>query len=148
MDMRRTALQLTRMVVLLALLRATGWYANARDQRTTMLDTGELWGPWAVVSLVSLLFVALVMVGRGHWHAWAVLAAEGVVAGVLAFVLPLQWVLWFGLGDGWSTAMVGGFVQPLAVAWVAVVAAVGFRQLRAPQAAGARRSTVDAAASA
>lgn len=82
------------------------------------MQMDALWGPWALVSLVSVLFVVMVLVGRQQWHPWAVLAVEAVVAAVLAFVPPWQWLLWFRLG-GWSGAMVGGPVQPLAVCgWV------------------------------
>jgi hypothetical protein len=144
----RTGLQLARIVVLLVLLRATGWYADIRIQQTSPLEPGELWGPWTVVSLVSVLFVAMVLVGRLHRHAWSVLTIEAAVAAVLAFVPPLQWVVWFGVGPGWIPTMGGGFVQPLAVAWLGVVVAVGFRQLRATRAAVSRPSPSDVAASA
>lgn len=96
---------------------------------------------------VSVLFVAMVLVGRRHRHAWAVLAVEAVVAAVLAFVAPLQWVLWFGVGSGWIATMGGGFVQPLAVAWLGVVVAVGFRQLRAARPPASRASAADVTAS-
>lgn len=115
--------------MLVALLRATGWYVNAIHQRQTRLQMDELWAPWAGVSLVCVLFVIVMLVGRRRWHPWLVLVVEAIVAAVLAFVPPLQWVLWFSIG-GWSTTMVGGFVQPLAVAWLGVVVLRGFHQLR------------------
>lgn len=124
----RTTLQLARILVLLFLLRATGWYINAIHQAQTRLQMDELWVPWSAVSFVSVLFVVVMLVGRQRWHPWVVLAVEAVVAAVLAFVPPVQWVIWFGIG-GWN-AMVGGFVQPLAVAWLGVVVLRGFHQLR------------------
>ncbi|OMQ16538.1 hypothetical protein A7K94_0201760 [Modestobacter sp. VKM Ac-2676] len=132
--------------MLLVLLRATGWYVDTRNQRTPPVDTGELWGSWAVMSLVGVLFVAGVLVGRRYRHPGAVLAVETVVAAVLAFVPPLQWVLWFGIGGGWITAVGGGFVQPFAVAWLGVVVAVGLRQVRSARAAASRTPATDVAA--
>lgn len=125
----KTALQLARILALLLLMRATGWYVVAIHQGVTRLQMDQLWRPWAAVSLVSVLFVVVVLVGRRHRHPWVVLAVEAVVAAVLAFVPPWQWVIWFGL-SGWSNAMVGGFVQPLAVAWLVAVVLRGFHQLR------------------
>lgn len=145
MQAGRTARQLSRILVLLFLLRATGWYVNAIHQAQTRLQMDELWGPWAAVSLVSLLFVIVMLVGRRRWHPWIVLAAEAVVAAVVAFVPPLQWVLWFGIG-GWLNAMVGGFMQPLAMAWLGVVALRGFHQLRDGDTAAPRRSGGEGAA--
>ena len=121
------------------LLRATGWYVNDVHQGMTRFQMDELWAPWAAVSVVSVLFVVVMLVGRRRWHPWVVLAVEAVVAAVLAFVPPVQWVVWFGL-DGWLDAMVGGFVQPLAVAWLGVVVLRGFHQLRDADAPGPRRS--------
>lgn len=135
----RTALQLARILVLLFLLRATGGHVSAIQHGVTRLQTAALWVPWALVSLVSVLFVVVVLVGRRWWHPWAVLAVEAVVAAVLAFVPPWQWVLWFGIG-GWSGAMAGGPVQPLAVAWLVVVVLRGFHQSRDANTAAPPRS--------
>lgn len=129
MTWRRTALQSVRILVLLLLLRATGWYADAVTTSVMRLDMDAVWEPWAGVSLVSMLFVVVLLIGRRRWHPWLVLAVEAVVAAVLAFVPPLQWVLWFGL-SGWTNTMVSGVVQPLAVAWLGVVVLRGFLQLR------------------
>lgn len=120
---------MARIVVLLFLLRATGWFDVAIHQAQTRLQLGELWGPWAAMSLVSLLFVGVMLVGRRRWHPWVVLGVEAIVAGVLAFVPLLQWVIWFGIGR-WSTVVAGSSVRPLAVAWLGVVAFQGFHQLR------------------
>ena len=135
----RTTLQLARILVLLFLLRATGWYVEAIRESMTRLQVDGVWGSWAAVSLVSVLFVVVMLVGRRRWHPWVVLAVEAVFAAVLAFVPPIQWVIWFGL-NGWLNAMVGGFVQPLAVAWLGVVVLRGFHQLRdgAPGHTGSR----------
>lgn len=143
----RTALQLGRILVLVFLLRATGWYVSAIQHGVTRMQMDALWGPWALVSLVSVLFVVVVLVGRRWWHPWAVLAVEAIVAAVLAFVPPWQWLLWFGIG-GWGGAMIGGPVQPLAVAWLGVVALRGFHQSRdadtaAPQRADGGADTSD-----
>lgn len=138
----RTALQLARILALLFLLRATGWYATTIRAEVARVQMDELWVPWAGVSLVCVLFVVVMLVGRRRWHPWVVLGVEAVVAAVLAFVLPVQWVLWLGLG-GWSNAMVGGFVQPLAVAWLGVVVMRGVHQLRdanAPDPRNGRRA--------
>ena len=147
MRIGRTALQLARILVLLALLRATEWWwyidNSVRNLQTPPIETGALWGAWAVVSLLSVLFVVMMLVGRQHWHVWAVLALEAIVASVLAFVPPMQWVLWFGVGGGWITAMGSGIVQPLAVAWLGVVVAVGLRQRRTARAADPRLSPAD-----
>ena len=135
----RTTLQLARILALLFLLRATGWYVNDVHQGVTRIQMEELWRPWAAVSVVSVLFVVVMLVSRRRWHPWAVLTVEVVVAAALAFVPPVQWVLWFGL-DGWLNAMVGGFVQPLAVAWLGVVVLRGFHQLRDADTPGPQRS--------
>ena len=135
----RTTLQLARIILLLFLLRATGWYVNDLHQGVTRLQVDEVWAPWTGVSLVSGLFVTVMLVGRRRWHPWIVLAVEAIVAAVLAFVPPVQWVIWFGI-NGWLNALVGGFVQPLAVAWVGVVVLRGFHQLRDADAYGPRAS--------
>lgn len=135
----RTTLQLARILVLLFLLRATGRYINAIHEGMTRVQVDELWAPWSAVSFVSVLFVVVMLVGRQHWHPWVVLAVEAVVAAVLAFVPPVQWVIWFGI-SGWLNAMVGGFVQPLAVAWLGIVVLRGFHQLREAGTPGLRRS--------
>lgn len=123
-----TALQIARILMLLFLLRATGWYINAIHEGVTRIQVEALWAPWTAVSVVSVLFVIVMLVGRRHRQRWTVLAVEAVVAAVLAFVPPVQWVIWFGI-NGWLNAMVGGFVQPLAVAWLGVVVLQGFHQL-------------------
>ena len=109
----KTALQVARVLVLLVLLRATELYVTNQPQPPG--EMGDLWRPWAVTALISASFVAVVLVGRRSWHSWAVLGVEAVLAAPLAFILPGQWVGWFG-GGGWRTAMVGGYVQPLAMA--------------------------------
>lgn len=129
MRVGRPSLQVGRILVLLFLLRATSWFDQAIHEAQTRLQMGELWGPWAAMSLVSLLFVGVLLVGRRHWHPWAVLVLEAIVAAVLAFVPPLQWVIWLGIGL-WPSVLAGGSVQPLAVAWLGVVAFQGFHQLR------------------
>lgn len=129
MRVGRITLQVGRILVLLFLLRATGWFDEAIQQAQRRLEMGELWGPWAAMSLVSLLFVGVLLVGRRHWHPWVVLVVEAIVAGVLAFVPPLQWVIWLGIGF-WPSVLAGGSVQPLAVAWLGVVALRGFHQWR------------------
>lgn len=78
MRVGRTALQVGRILVLLFLLRATGWFDEAIHQAQTRLELGELWGPWAAMSLVSLLFVGVMLVGRRHWHPWVVLGVVGL----------------------------------------------------------------------
>ena len=123
------SLQIARVIVLLALLRSTGWYGELRSQREGPLVATEAWGSCAVISLISVAFIACVLVGRQVRHPWAVVGVEAAVAAVLAFVPPLQWVLWFGTTE-WVATLGAGFVQPLAVAWFVVVVAVGYRQMR------------------
>jgi len=81
------------------------------------------------VSLISLLFVVVLLVGRQRRHPWAVLAVEALAASALAFVPPVMWVVWFGI-SGWTNALVEGPAQPLAAAWLGVVVLRGFQQLR------------------
>lgn len=147
MRVGRTALLVGRILVLLFLLRATGWFDRAIHQAQTRLELSELWGPWAALSLVSLLFVGVMLVGRRHWHPWVVLGVEAIVAGVLAFVPLLQWVIWFGIGQ-WSTVVAGDSVRPLAVAWLGVVALRGFHQWRDRDASAPRSPDGDVATSA
>lgn len=147
MNQARTALQLARILVLLFLLRATGLFTSDIAEGVTRIQMERVWGLWAGVSLVSVLFVAMMLVGRRRWHSWPVLGVEGVVAAVLAFVPPLQWVLWFKISD-WTTMMVDGFVQPLAVAWLGVVVLRGFHQLRDADTASPRSSDGGSEASA
>ena len=135
--------------MLLVLLRANGWYVESITQAQTgvqRLQVGEVWGPWGAESLIRLAFVVVMLAGRRRWHPWALLAIESVVAGVLAFVPPLQWVVWFHIG-GWTTAMVGGFVQPLAMAWLGVVGLRILHQLRGAPAVTSRSSNGGHAAS-
>lgn len=141
-----TALQLARILVLLFLLRATGWYVDGVSQASAPIQMDEYRGQWAGVSFVTVLFVVVMLVGRRRWHPWPVLGVEGIVAAVLAFVPPLQWVIWFQ-HTGWTITMVGGWVQPLAVAWLAIVVLRGFHQLRDADTAAPRRSEGGAKAS-
>lgn len=125
----RTAWQLACILALLVLLRATGWAITPAVRSVAAMDLGAAVRSSIALSLVSLLFVGVMLVGRRRWHPWAVLVVEAVIAAVLAFVPPLLWVVWFGVG-GWIDTMVGGPVQPLAMAWLGVVALRGFHQLR------------------
>ncbi len=138
-------MQLARVLVLLALLRATEWYVTSRPQPPG--EMGDLWRPWVVASVISALFVAVMLAGRRYRHSWVVLVVETVLAAGLAFILPVQWMVWFGVG-GWRNAMASGFVQPLAMAWLGVAIAVGVRQFRAARAVATGPSQTDAAASA
>lgn len=134
----RTALQVARIIALLLLLRTTGWYAATTRPRLVAMQLDDLWVPWAGISLISVLFVTVMLVGRRRWHPWGVLGVEALVAAVLAFMMPVQWVLWLGVG-GLSNTMTGGFVQPLAVAWLGVVVARGVHQRRDAEASSPQR---------
>lgn len=125
----RTAWQLARILALLVLLRATGWAVAPTVRAVAAMDLDTAVRSSVALSLVSLLFVGVMLVGRRRWHPWAVLVVEAVIAAVLALVPPLLWVIWFGVG-GWTNTMVGGPVQPLAVAWLGVVVLRGSQQLR------------------
>lgn len=97
------------------------------------------------MSLITVLFVAVMLIGRQQRHPWAVLAIEAVLAATLAFVPPTLWILWFGLYD-WTLALVAGYGTPLAVAWLGVVVARGVYQLRDARDARPHPATEDAAA--
>lgn len=137
----QTSLQLARILVLLFLLRATEWYVEGIEKARVTLQLGDVWAPWAAVSLVSVLSVAVMLAGRHTWHPWVVLAVEAVVAAVLAFVPPLQWVHWLGtIAGGLPRALLNGFVQPLSVAWLGVVVLRAFHQWRDSKAVSPRPS--------
>lgn len=123
------AFQTLRIPVLLLLLRATA--QPIEDLRTgqSRLRMEDVWGPWAAVSVLSLAFVVVTLVGRRRRHPWLVLGAEVVIAAVLALVPPVQWVLWLGIGQ-WAQGLVAGFAQPLSMAWLGVVAVTAYHQAR------------------
>lgn len=123
----RAALQVARVPLLLALLHVTGLYGFNATRLPESVTA--LWVSWATLSLVSVLFVAVMLVGRRHWHSWTVLAIEAVVAATFAFVPAAQWALWIGLNQ-WTLALLNGTLPSLAVAWLGVVVARGVYQLR------------------
>lgn len=125
---RHTIAEIVRVPILLFLLRATGWPLGDLEQARARLSLAETAGPWVTVSVISLAFVVIMLVGRRWHHPGVLLGIEATVAGVVAFVPPFQWVLWFGVG-GWQAAAVRGFVQPLAIAWFGVVGATAVWQL-------------------
>lgn len=134
-------LQALRIPVLLVLLRATAQPIDDLNTARSQLQLEAVWGPWVTVSVLSLGFVALVLVARRRRHPWLVLGAEVVIAAVLALVPPLQWVLWLGIG-GWIHALVAGFAQPLSMAWLGVVAVTAYHQARGGSASDGAGSVV------
>ena len=82
----RTALPVARIPVLLMLLWATALPIEDMNRATARLDVSSYWGPWALVSLVSMAFVVVMLVGRRRWHPWPVLVVEAGVAATVAFV--------------------------------------------------------------
>lgn len=143
METSRTALQLARVVVLVTLLLATGWSSASSGPPESVRD---IWAPWVATSLITILFVAVMLVGRRRHHPRVVLTVEAVIATVLAFVPPTLWILWFGLYD-WTLTLVAGYGTPLAMAWLGVVVARGVYQHRDAGPARSRPATEDAALS-
>lgn len=129
MEGRLLAAQIVRVPVLLLLLRVTARPLEMHREAQGGLAMERIWGPWIMILVITLAFVVIVMLGRRRWHPWALLGVEAAVAAVLAVVPPAQWVLWFGI-EPWLNAMVGGVVQPLAMAWLGVVAVSAFHQRR------------------
>jgi hypothetical protein len=123
---------------LLILLWSTAWPTQAKTRAIAGVSAEDYRGAWALVSLLSLAFVVVVLVGRRRWHPWVVLAVEGVAAGVVALIPPIDWVMRLGVGGSWVNAMGGGFAQPLAMAWLGVVGLRAFHQLREAQEAESR----------
>lgn len=136
MSTRITALQLARVPALLILLFLTAWPTEAHARSIVRFSTEAVWGPWALVVLVSLVFVVVALAGRLRWHPWAVLVLEALAAGVVALVPPLYWLLWMGVGGAWATAMTGGLAQPLAITWLGVVGLRVYQQVRGVPDAG------------
>lgn len=124
-----TALQVSRIVVLLLLLRVAVQPAGPREMAVTTVNLDVVVRTSLAISLISLLFVVVLLVGRQRSHPWAVLTVEALTAAVLALVPPVMWVVWFG-ASGWTNALVEGPAQPLAAAWLGVVVLRGFQQLR------------------
>lgn len=124
------ALQLARIAALLLLLVATGWATEARVQSMARVSMEDYWGPWVMTVLLSLAFVIVALLGRLQSHPWPVLAVEVLIAGAVAVVPPIYWAIWLGVGGPWVTAMIGGFAQPLAIAWAAIAGFRVFRQIR------------------
>lgn len=123
------AAQWIRLPALLALLWAATPPVVALDQALSRLQGWEVWVSWAQLSVMSMVFVVVMLVGRLERHPWVLLAIEAGVAATVAFVPPIYWVTWRGI-DSWSMAMTGGFAQPLAAAWLGVVVLRAFHQLR------------------
>lgn len=135
MSSGRTALQLARIPALLMVLWSAAGPAEAKTRAIAHVSLEDYRLAWALIALLSLVFVVVMLGGRRRRHPWVVLAVEGAVAGVVALVPPLDWVTWFGVGGSWVTAMGGGFAQALAMAWLGVVGVQAFHQLReAPEA--------------
>lgn len=124
-----TALQVLRIPVLLLLIRVTARPMEDLREGMGRLQVGDVWGPWLTLAGIGLAFVLVTLVGRRRRHPWVVLGAEVLVAGAVALIPPVQWVLWFGLG-AWSSAMVGGFAQPLSMAWLGIGVATAYHQRR------------------
>lgn len=143
MGTKSRALQLARIPVLLLLLWATGWPAQAKMEATARISMEDYWGPWAITVLLGFVFVVVALLGRLHPHPWPVLAIEALVAGVVALVPPLSWVLWLGIGSSWVTAMIGGLAQPLAITWLTIVGFRAFGEMREDPASQERhRATI------
>ena len=90
----------------------------------------DYWGPWAATTLLGFAFVVIALIGRSRQQSWVVLGLEALVAGVVALVPPISWIMWLGVGGSWVTAMTSGFAQPLAIAWLSIVAVCAFHPLR------------------
>lgn len=127
MTATRMAVQSARIPALLVLLWATAPPVEVLNR--PILQLRQVWGPWALVSAVSVAFVVVMLVGRRQRHPWVVLVIEAAVAAAVALVPPVYWVIWGGI-DSWSTAMTGGFAQPLAMAWLGVVGLRALDQVR------------------
>lgn len=123
-------LHVARIPILLFLLWAIAWPAQARVRAFAEISVEEYWGPWAVTTLLGFAFVVVALIGRARQHSWVVLGIEALVAGVVALVPPISWIMWLGVGGSWVTAMTSGFAQPLAIAWLSIVAVRAFHQAR------------------
>ncbi len=122
-------LQLVRVGMLVALAFATGWAVTPLQRALSTLNQEEMVRLSTIMVVIGLLFVVVLLVGRRRWHAWGVLIAEGLIAAVLALVPGALWIIWLGFSE-WTNAMLSGWVQPLAIAWLGVVVAQGFHQVR------------------
>jgi hypothetical protein len=144
-DTREAALQVARIPVLLLL---SLWAASEVTEDLPFVSGAkDAWVSWVSLSLISLTFVLVVLVGRRRWHPWAVLGAEALVAAVLAFLPPFQWILWFGPPPAWAATLLSGFVQPLAMAWFGVVVVRAFHQARGGKPASSERDSLPAGTS-
>ena len=130
MSAGRTAVQLARIPALVVLLWSAAWPVEVKNRALAQVSMEDYRPAWALIALLSLVFVGVMLAGRRDWHPWVVLAAEGVVAGVVALVPPLYWATWFGVGGSWVTAMGGGSAQALAMAWFGVVGLRALHQSR------------------
>lgn len=135
-----TGLQLSRIVVLLLLLRVAAQPAGPRELAATTVNIDGVVRASIVMSLISLLFVVVLLVGRRRHHPGALLTVEALIAAVLALVPPVMWTVWFGV-NGWTNALVEGPAQPLAAAWLGVAALRGFQQLRGADSSTSTGST-------
>lgn len=123
-------LHVARIPILLFLLWAIAWPTQATVLALAEVSMEDYWGPWAATTLLGFAFVVIALIGRSRQQSWVVLGLEALVAGIVALVPPISWIMWLGVGGSWVTAMTSGFAQPLAIAWLSIVAVCAFHQLR------------------
>ena len=142
-------LQLARIPVLLMLLLLTARAIEAMNWSVATMSTERYFGAWFLGALLSLVFVAVVLVGRLRRHPWAILVMEALAAGVVALIPPLVWIRYLGIDGFWVDAMMFGSAQPLGIAWLGAVGLRAFHQVRgvpeatAPLDRGASTSSPD-----
>ena len=133
-----------RLLALVGLLVVVGRLSVAlaeAAQGVARLQPFNVWPTWVALVLTGAAFVGVALVGRQRVrHHPGTLIAEGLIAAILGLVPSIQWIQWFGTNAFVTTAgfhqSAVSFIQPLAIAWLVIVMATGWRQFqrdRSPQ---------------
>ena len=125
-----------RVPALVGLLAVVGRFSVAKAETAEgalRLQPINVWPSWIALVLTAVAFLAVALAGRQRLrHPPGALIAEGLIAAVLGLVPPIQWIQWLGVNAFVTTAgfhqSAVSFIQPLALAWLVIVTATGWRQ--------------------
>lgn len=132
--MSEHVVHILRIPVLIILLGSTGPSFEAMTGAISRLDADAMWEPWAMMTAVGLVFVAVCLVDRSRQHLRTVLLLEAVVAAFLA--LPkfqlMQWIPALdSVGGTVSLSTLNDFTWALAITWLVTAVMTLARQIRA-----------------
>lgn len=122
-----------RIPVLIVLLGSTGPSFEEMAWAISRLDPDAMWEPWAMMTAVGLVFVAVCLFDRSRQHLRTVLLLEAVIAAFLALpkVQLMQWIPGLeGVGGTVSLSTLNDFTWALAITWLVTAVMTLARQLR------------------